>query len=1114
MLAALLLFTGFASNFETSAEAISSNGTTVLDSITQLANANLSEIKGGYTSADKYVVMTGRIKAMTQVAYDFSQSIGIGVSGTVPWGNYSFQFVFGANNQSNAIQLCADKGYGNHDGIWISQFQDYNDPAFENLFADGGVDIKLIRLNTWAYLLGDFGKGYELIGKMYVPEEEPTQLSLYNGNTPIRLSKITVTTGKAAAVSALEGSIRLDGGGTYFPVDSTAWTVEGKLTADSSTFNMADENRILYVGENTWQKTVAVNYNAVEDVWLGQELESWAGSGFDKTLGALAVSDGDGLYARWIREGEVLSFWLSKDGNNWKHVQSHNKLSDGESGIYLMSQADYHSKLSDVKVSLTSVYPKDFEVVSTYDATPILYTPNLATEKYAVMDAHLQSSTVLKHDNSWSQYFLVGVSGTQVWQDDFMGVYFPNATSSYVKLNDGKAGSVGVSGNQDTIEQLQSFDVKLEKICTSEGLNIRMIRMDTIAYLMAEFDGKWEIVGRMPVNTNALTQFRIYTVGMDIQVTDASIQTGQEAVAVALDNTQISLQENINRFFDFDNEEWVVEANINNENATTMRVDDIVNQGNNAWNAINSVNNTHVVLNAKLRINGTVDRNSYPSLYLYAGSGEQKFKLQFNPDGMSTVLVADGGITQDGVTIPVWQKPCVGSPLEQVFTNEGLEIKLVRMNTWAYLFAKTADGYELIAKRAVVNGDATSFAILSESIGSATYDVKDITVSTGMEATIDAVEGTTIDLNDGAVHFPIDSADWTLRGKVTISDTGVLTGSFINNILLASPDYSDKAICLTSVFDSTLHGYWLRNGSAEQIKNDLTKLAPSSGGEWVTWIRNGAAFYFQSSENGTDWRGIYSHGELGSAKGGVHLWSEKQGVKFTIKEFEKRDIVSNTTNTELLGVVVDDTGSKLSISSNDVNSQNVWVRFVRVGRDITLYSSEDGSNYQELKKTEADGASGSITLQGTTMPKNFRIRVGEHSIEEIGSDAIVIATQPVKTEYYENDTFDPSGMVVELKEGTKTVRRISLEELKISLQELTSNDTEVVVSYNEFSTTVPVQVVAIEAISARVKDLPYQSQYKKGEIFNASGTTYLVTYNNGDMKEYDITTDMCDSILP
>ena len=159
------------------------------------------KITEGYTVQDKYVVLSARLRSLTELKYDWSRNAILSVSGEANWQNYAFQIVYGTSSTQNLIKLNNNRGY---DGQNVLQEQWYNNAKLEKLFAEDGIEIKLIRMDTQVYLLADMGDGYERIGYMVLPENAPTQLKLFAPNMDVRLNRVTVETGIDAAKEALE----------------------------------------------------------------------------------------------------------------------------------------------------------------------------------------------------------------------------------------------------------------------------------------------------------------------------------------------------------------------------------------------------------------------------------------------------------------------------------------------------------------------------------------------------------------------------------------------------------------------------------------------------------------------------------------------------------------------------------------------------------------------------------------------------------------------------------------------------------------------------------------------------------------------------------------------
>lgn len=95
----------------------------ISDVISQRVGDEISIISGDYNKNDKYVVLTGQLKALDNMTHDWTQAIVLGVSGAAKWDNYAFQLAYGQSSTVNLVKLINGKGYGNFDGVQIVQEQ-------------------------------------------------------------------------------------------------------------------------------------------------------------------------------------------------------------------------------------------------------------------------------------------------------------------------------------------------------------------------------------------------------------------------------------------------------------------------------------------------------------------------------------------------------------------------------------------------------------------------------------------------------------------------------------------------------------------------------------------------------------------------------------------------------------------------------------------------------------------------------------------------------------------------------------------------------------------------------------------------------------------------------
>ena len=365
-------------NIETGKKAVleALNNGPIPDAVTQQARDEIGVIFGGETN-EKHVVMTGRLKALDNMTHDWSQTIVLGVSGTKKWENYAFQLAYGQNSDVNLVKLINGKGYGNFNGVEITQEQWYNNAKLEKPFSEEGMNVKVVRMNTWAYLLVDMGKGYELIGKMYVDTSLPTQFTLYNDNTALSMSDIDIKFGEKAVLDALNGATLDVCPTTYFPINSTKWTLQGKLKGDSTKLTRP-VNRIAYVGTDTWFNNLAVVYRTDEgfEKWGTENLHSWSWADIDKSY--IDLMNSGNMWICWERDGDTLSFFVSKDGENWTHISDNTNLGINVAGLYVQSEGEFDTMFTDITLMVEGVedLPSDSED-NPVETAPIKYEPKV-----------------------------------------------------------------------------------------------------------------------------------------------------------------------------------------------------------------------------------------------------------------------------------------------------------------------------------------------------------------------------------------------------------------------------------------------------------------------------------------------------------------------------------------------------------------------------------------------------------------------------------------------------------------------------------------------------------------------------------------------------------------
>lgn len=114
--------------------------------------------------------------------------------------------------------------------------------------------------------------------------------------------------------------------------------------------------------------------------------------------------------------------------------------------------------------------------------------------------------------------------------------------------------------------------------------------------------------------------------------------------------------------------------------------------------------------------------------------------------------------------------------------------------------------------------------------------------------------------------------------------------------------------------------------------------------------------------------------------------------------------------------------------------------------------------------------------------------------------SIEMIKQPTKTSYVEGENFDPAGMVIEATYNDGTTEKINNKYLEINYatgSSLTTDDTNVNISYGAGSIDVPVNVVSKKMSSIKVIHQPDKLSYVAGQTFDLTGIVVEATYNDG-----------------
>lgn len=131
------------------------------------------------------------------------------------------------------------------------------------------------------------------------------------------------------------------------------------------------------------------------------------------------------------------------------------------------------------------------------------------------------------------------------------------------------------------------------------------------------------------------------------------------------------------------------------------------------------------------------------------------------------------------------------------------------------------------------------------------------------------------------------------------------------------------------------------------------------------------------------------------------------------------------------------------------------------------------------------------------------------TISAIEMTSIEVTTQPEKLEYYLNQEFDPTGMVVTgiyNNGNTEVIEDYTWEPIEFT----DVYEDSVTIKYIDFTTTVNVSVTIRPISKMVITNEPTKMEYYAGEQFDPTGMVITVTYEDGESAEitdYTYTTD-------
>lgn len=263
--------------------------------------------------------------------------------------------------------------------------------------------------------------------------------------------------------------------------------------------------------------------------------------------------------------------------------------------------------------------------------------------------------------------------------------------------------------------------------------------------------------------------------------------------------------------------------------------------------------------------------DAYDFQILYGTSSEQNL-----------IKLTGATATVDSATAE--QEQWINNPnLEKIFTEDGMNVKAVRLNTWVYLLVDMGSGYELVGRNYVPADQATKFSVFNHNTA---IEVSDYSVVTGEAAAVEALNGLDLTISTNYYVLPIESDSWTLEGRLVI-DTDNFPWWQQDYRMYAGADGWEQAV---SVFYSASNKWYLQNHTSWSNTvlpdEEWWMVSQQKGGMYVRFEKNGSTLTLSTSKDGVNWVTSLNHDSI-TAKG-IYLYatlvSELRDIQLTIGE--------------------------------------------------------------------------------------------------------------------------------------------------------------------------------------------------------------------------------------
>lgn len=242
-------------------------------------------------------------------------------------------------------------------------------------------------------------------------------------------------------------------------------------------------------------------------------------------------------------------------------------------------------------------------------------------------------------------------------------------------------------------------------------------------------------------------------------------------------------------------------------------------------------------------------------------------------------------------------------------------------------------------------------------------------------------------------------------------------------------------------------------------------------------------------------------GKLTNAPAADCQWEiSKIGLYFYIKNSGKYAV----------GTTIKNQGALLVNANSDLAKWEILYKSAEKGYDIINYGRSKQTSDPNNKYLRNNNQNGWATYAQTTgtIPRLFKKSETTYCGYTLNAQVAVlqsleITTPPTKTEYFEGDTFDKSGMVVIAHYDISTNDKEVTDFTVGKTEALATSDAKITISWGGKIVEQAISVSAIELQSIYIAQNPTKMSYKVGESFDPTGMVVRAAYND-ERKNKDV----------